>query len=170
MMKSKIWIYYLALNIVLIGFTGFLVYRAFFPAATKYPDPVTLLEETLVYGETLLAKYPDDVDNSDKDSTYSLSITNETSADKTYYLYLTVNGDKKLIDALTIKIKDKELLLSYSPNSYVKTVTLKPAESITLTIKVYVDLLQIIDPQVFNDAQITFSISDDYAQFYSLTK
>ena len=168
--KSKFTIYYIVLNLALVALVGFLVFRTFFPAKKVYPEPVTLLSENLTAGDSLKIIDPEIADNSDTISTYHFSIENTTTAAKTYYLYLEVTGDKTVIDTLTVKIKEKNILISYLPNFPIKTVTLQPGEKSSFTVKVYIDLLQTINPQSFYGKSIALTISDDYASFYGLNQ
>jgi len=167
-MKKKIWIYYVIMNIALIALLGFLTFQAFFPKKVVYTDPVVLLEKTLVYGDTLKVMDPDVVDNSNEECTYHFSVENTTDAARTFYLYLQVTGDKAIVDILTVKIKDSGLLLSYTPNFPIKTVNLQPGEKTEFTLKVYLDMLQIIDTTAFPGAKVTLTVFDDYARFYGL--
>ena len=169
-MKNKAIIIYIILNLILIGTTGFLVYRQLFPPVITYPDPVTLFSEELEYGKKLNLMDPAFIDVNDSASTYHFTITNNTETEKTYYLFLDVSGDEILFSSLVIKIKDKNLLISYQPNNSLKTVTLAPSASLDFTVKIYLDISQVLmqDTVLFAGTQITVTITDDYARFYNL--
>jgi len=167
-MKSKAWIFYLIVNLVFAGFVGYLGYKAYFPDEIIYPDPVELFKQELPFGEELKIIDPDIADNSEEEATYDFSFTNNTEEEKTYYLYLDIQGDQILIDYLTVKIRDKGLLISYQPNFSIKTITLQPGETAHLTIKIYIDFLQVLSPEPFAEKSITLTIYDDYASFYGL--
>ena len=167
-MKSKVWIYYLILNLALVGIVGFFSYKTYFPDKIIYPDPVTLFEKNLLFGDELKISDPYLIDNNDDQATYFFTLSNSTETEKTYYLYLDLQGDQELIDNLTIKLKDKGLLISYQPNSGIKKISLQPGESVQVTVKIYIDVLQVLDSSAFIDKSITVKIIDDQAAFYGI--
>lgn len=168
-MKSKAWIIYLVLNLVLVGVVGFFTYKIYFPDVIEYPDPVTVFEQTLAYGDTLKLIDPNIADASETECTFHFSLRNDDpELEKSFYLYMESTGDQILTDSLTIKMQDKGLLISYQANVAAKKVTLKPNESIDFTVKIYIDLLQIIDPSIFEGKTITFKVIDDQVRFYGL--
>ena len=167
-MKKKNLIYYVILNLLLTAFVGFLIFRLFFPVAKVYPQAVNIFSKELAYGEELHTVKAMVADQDEEMSTYHFTITNDSEKEKIYYLFLEVTGDQELINAVTIKIKDRSLLISYLPNMSVKTITLAPHESLDITMKVYIDEQQVLDTSIFTDKKLTVQINDDYVSFYGI--
>ena len=167
-MKSKVWIYYLLLNIALVAVVGYFSYKAYFPDKVVYPDPVTLFEQVLNYGEELQVLDPYLVDNDETLATYHFSLSNQSEEELSYYLYLKVTGDIEIINSLTVKIQDKGLLISYLPNAAIKKITLQPKETLEFSVKIYIDMLQVLDTSIFTDKSITLTIMDDQVSFYGI--
>ena len=169
-MKSKIWIFYLIMNIVLVGVIGFLSYRMYTQPALSYPDPVTIFEEEFPYGEKLKIMDPLIAEAEESDCLYSFSFKNDTEEEKAFYLYLQVSGDQIIIDNLTVKVQEKNLLINYLPNSALRKIILQPNESASISMIIYIDLLQVIDSTLFIEKNITIKVIDDQAAFYGIER